>query len=76
MGVAQNFNFDKGVLGNSLTSTFYKVPTVRDFIKMASEASLALLAKSELGCLGTLYSSQNAVSGRKRTMHFWLRIAS
>lgn len=45
MGVAQNFNFDKGVLGSSLTSTFYKVPTVRDFIKMASEASLALLAK-------------------------------
>lgn len=34
-GVAQNFNFDKGVLGNSLTSIFYKVPTVRDFIKMA-----------------------------------------
>lgn len=68
MGVAQNFNFDKGVLGNSLTSTFYKVPTVRDFIKMASEASLALLAKSELGCLGTLFSSQNAVSGIKKIM--------
>jgi len=32
---------------------------------MVSDASLALLAKSELGCLGTLYSSQNAVSGIK-----------
>jgi len=31
---------------------------------MVSDASLALLAKSELGCLGTQYSSQNAVSGK------------
>ncbi len=33
---------------------------------MVSDASLALLAKSELGCLGILHSSQKAVSGYNR----------